>query len=261
QFLYSTGGMYLRCNGNLLYHGCIPMLEDGSFAPIPVSGSGMLCGRAGIDAADLLARQGYFASLGSRSREDGQDFLWYLGCGPYSPLFGKSKMATFERYFIKDKKPHVEVKNAYYSLQDDEATALRILHEFDMTDEGFIINGHVPVKLGQGESPIKAGGKLLVIDGGLSRAYQPVTGIAGYTLIFSSHELSLVAHQPFESRASAISAEQDIHSVHSIVKTMPHRLLIADTDDGEKLRGRIDDLMKLIAAYRSGVIKEVRNEN
>lgn len=261
QFLYSVGGMYLRCNGNLLYHGCIPMREDGSFAPIPVSGYGTICGRAGIDAADLLARQGYFANLGEKARADGQDFLWYLGCGPYSPLFGKSKMATFERYFIADKATHAEIKNAYFQLQDDEATALRILREFDLTEEGFIINGHVPVKLGQGESPIKAGGKLLVIDGGLSRAYQPVTGIAGYTLIFSSHELSLVAHQPFESRASAIMAEQDIHSVHSIVKNMPHRLLIADTDEGDALRGRIDDLMLLISAYRSGVIKEVRNEN
>ncbi|MBQ2834854.1 MAG: fructose-1,6-bisphosphatase [Clostridia bacterium] len=261
QFLYSTGGMYLCCNGNLLYHGCIPMEEDGSFAPIPVSGGDMLRGRAGIDAADLLARQGYFAHLGSRPRSDGQDFLWYLGCGPYSPLFGKSKMATFERYFIRDKRAHVEIKNAYYRYQDDEPTALRILEEFGLNSAGFIINGHVPVKLGQGESPIKAGGRLLVIDGGLSRAYQPVTGIAGYTLIFSSHELSLVAHQPFESTASAISAEQDIHSVHEIVKIMEHRLLIADTDDGEKLRGRIDDLMMLIAAYRSGVLKESRAED
>ncbi|MBR5302776.1 MAG: fructose-bisphosphatase class III, partial [Clostridia bacterium] len=122
-------------------------------------------------------------------------------------------------------------------------------------------NGHVPVKLGKGESPIKAGGRLLVIDGGLSRAYQPVTGIAGYTLIFSSHELSLVAHQPFESKASAISDEQDMHSVHSMVKLMERRLLIADTDDGDALRGRIDDLMLLITAYRSGVIKESRGEN
>ena len=170
-------------------------------------------------------------------------------------------MATFERYFIADKKPHVEIKNAYYSYQDDEATALRILDEFDLSSAGFIINGHVPVKLGKGESPIKAGGRLLVIDGGLSRAYQPVTGIAGYTLIFSSHELSLVAHQPFESKASAISAEQDIHSVHKTVKLMEHRLLIDDTDDGETLRGRIDDLMLLISAYRSGVIKESRGEN
>ncbi len=258
QFLYSTGGMYLCCNGNLLYHGCIPMEESGEFATIPVTGSETLRGRAAIDAADKLARQGYFASLGSRSREDGQDFLWYLGCGPYSPLFGKSKMATFERYFIADKKPHQEIKNAYYSLQDDEATALRILREFGLKETGFIINGHVPVKLGKGESPIKAGGRLLVIDGGLSRAYQPVTGIAGYTLIFSSHELSLVAHQPFESRASAITAELDIHSVQTTVKQMDRRMLIADTDDGDALRGRIDDLMMLIAAYRSGVIKEFR---
>ena len=258
QFLYSAGGMYLRCNGNLLYHGCIPMEEDGTFAPIPVPGRGALCGRAGIEAADLLARQGYFATLGSSVRQDGQDFLWYLGSGPNSPVFGKAKMATFERYFVRDKATHVEKKNAYYDFQDDEATALRILREFDLSENGLIINGHVPVKLGQGESPIKAGGKLLVIDGGLSRAYQPVTGIAGYTLIFTSHEVDLVAHQPFESTASAISAEQDIHSVQSLVRSMPRRLLIADTDDGEALRGRIDDLMALIAAYRSGVIKEMR---
>lgn len=258
QFLYSAGGMYLRCNGNLLYHGCIPMEKDGAFAPIPVSAGSSLCGRAAIDAADQLARQGYFASLGQRKRQDGQDFLWYLGSGPNSPLFGKEKMATFERYFIADKTAHTEVKNAYYDYQNDEATALRILREFDLSENGFIINGHVPVKLGKGESPIKAGGKLLVIDGGLSRAYQPVTGIAGYTLIFTSHELNLVAHQPFESTASAISAEQDIHSVQSLVKQMPRRLLIDDTDEGEALRQRIDDLMALIAAYRSGVIKEAR---
>ncbi|MCI7737303.1 MAG: fructose-1,6-bisphosphatase [Clostridiales bacterium] len=258
QFLYSAGGMYLRCNGNLLYHGCIPMEEDGSFAPIPVSAKSCLSGRVAIDAADQLARQGYFAKLGQQQRQTGQDFLWYLGSGPNSPLFGKSKMATFERYFIADKAAHAEVKNAYYDYQNDEETALRILREFDLSDSGFIINGHVPVKLSKGESPIKAGGKLLVIDGGLSRAYQPVTGIAGYTLIFTSHELNLVAHQPFESTASAISSEQDIHSVQSLVKQMPHRLLIADTDDGDALRERIDDLMALIEAYRSGVIKEAR---
>ncbi|MBR2942960.1 MAG: fructose-1,6-bisphosphatase [Clostridia bacterium] len=258
QFLYSAGGMYLRYNGNLLYHGCIPMEEDGSFAPIPVNAEGGLCGKTAIDAADKMARQGYFAKRGSRARQDGQDFMWYLWCGANSPLFGKSKMATFERYFIADKETHVEVKNAYYTFQNDEATALRIFREFNLNENGFIINGHVPVKLGQGESPIKAGGRLLVIDGGLSRAYQPVTGIAGYTLVFSSHELSLVAHQPFESTASAISSEQDIRSVQTPVKQMPRRLLIADTDEGEMLRGRIEDLMSLIAAYRSGVIKEYR---
>lgn len=256
QFLYSAGGMYLRCNGNLLYHGCIPMEEDGEFAPLPVPGAA--CGRTGIDAADRMARQGYFLPLGQRERRDGQDFLWYLGSGPNSPLFGKDKMATFERYFIADRAAHMENKNPYYEYQNDEATALRILREFGLNETGFIINGHVPVKLGQGESPIKAGGRLLVIDGGLSRAYQPVTGIAGYTLIFTSHELNLVAHQPFESTASAISAEQDIHSVQSLVKQMPRRLLIADTDEGDALRDRIDDLMRLISAYRSGVIKEAR---
>ena len=258
QFLYSAGGMYLRCNGNLLYHGCIPMNEDGSFAAIPVSEAGEFSGRAAIDAADKMARQGYFANLGSKARRDGQDFMWYLWCGPNSPLFGKSKMATFERYFIADKQTHHEVKNSYYTFQNDEATALRILGEFELSENGFIINGHVPVKLSQGESPIKAGGRLLVIDGGLSRAYQPVTGIAGYTLVFSSHELSLVAHQPFESTASAISSEQDIRSVQSPVKQMPRRLLIADTDEGDMLRGRIEDLMNLIGAYRSGMIKEYR---
>ena len=258
QFLYSAGGMYLCCNGNLLYHGCIPMEENGDFAAIPVSRTLELRGREAIDAADKMARQGYFATLGSQARQDGQDFMWYLWCGPNSPLFGKDKMATFERYFVADKQTHEEHKNAYYGYQNDEATALRILGEFKLPQSGFIINGHVPVKLGQGESPIKAGGRLLVIDGGLSRAYQPVTGIAGYTLIFTSHELNLVAHQPFESRASAISSEQDIRSVQSLVKKMPNRLLIADTDEGEALRARVSDLMKLIAAYRNGVIKEAR---
>ncbi len=259
QFLYSAGGMYLCCNGNLLYHGCIPMEKDGTFAVIPVAPESRLRGREAIDAADLLARRGYFATLNSEERINGQDFLWYLGCGPKSPLFGKDKMATFERYFIKNDKAHQENKNAYYNMLNDEKAALRILHEFGLSETGFIINGHVPVKLGQGESPIKAGGRLLVIDGGLSRAYQPVTGIAGYTLIFTSHELNLVAHQPFESTASAISCEQDIHSVQSLVKKMPRRLLIEDTDEGDALRDRINDLMRLMAAYRSGVIKEARS--
>ena len=258
QFLFSAGSMYLCCNGNLLYHGCIPLEEDGSFAAIPVDQVPDARGRAGIDAADRLARQGYFARLGSPERRIGQDFLWYLGCGPKSPLFGKDRMATFERYFIAEKETHEEHKNKYYELQDDEATAVRILREFGLSENGFIINGHVPVKVSKGESPIKAGGKLLVIDGGMSKAYQPVTGIAGYTLIFSSHELNLVAHQPFVSKAAAITAEQDIHSRHSVVRRMEHRLLIADTDEGRAIEGRIKDLLELISAYRSGELKELR---
>lgn len=258
QFLYSAGGMYLCCNGNLLYHGCIPMNEDGSFAAIPLR-EGWKTGKPAIDAADKLARMGYFAGNAQENRRNGQDFMWYLWCGPHSPLFGKDKMATFERYFVADKETHAEQKNAYYSFQNDEQVAISILREFGLNQNGFIINGHVPVKLNSGERPIRANGRLLVIDGGLSRAYQPVTGIAGYTLIFSSHELCLVAHQPFESKAAAISGEQDIHSVMSVVKQMPQRLLIEDTDDGETLRGRISDLMMLINAYRAGIIKEVRD--
>lgn len=259
-FLFSVGSMYLRMNGNLLYHGCIPLNKDGSFASIPVivpDGTPLPTGRAALDAADRLARQGYFARQGSRAHRDGQDFLWYLGNGPCSPLFGKDRMATFERYFIRDPKSHEEHKNPYYDYQDDEKTACMILEEFDLSPEtGYIVNGHVPVKLSRGESPVKAGGRLLVIDGGLSRAYQPVTGIAGYTLIFNSHELSLVAHQPFESRVSAITDEQDIHSVQSTVRTMPTRLLIEDTDEGEHLRNKIADLEELLAAYRDGTITE-----
>ena len=258
QFLYSAGGMYLRCNGNLLYHGCIPMNEDKSFAPIPVPGTKGLCGKEGIDAADQMARKGYFAKMGTKARQDGQDFLWYLGCGPASPLFGKDKMTTFERYFIADKATHAEKKNTYYDLQGDEATAIRILHEFGLHENGIIINGHVPVKVGKGESPVKAGGRLLVIDGGMSRAYQPVTGIAGYTLIFTSKEVNLVAHQPFISKAAAISDEQDIHSKQSLVRAMPHRLLIEDTDEGKGIAEQIEDLIRLIAAYRSGELKEAR---
>ncbi len=258
QFLYSAGGMYLCCNGNLLYHGCIPMQEDGTFAPMPVGDEYNLCGKRGIDEADRVARQGFFSKAGSQERQNGQDFLWYLGCGPASPLFGKDKMTTFERYFVPDPETHRENKNAYYNLQDDETTAIRILQEFGLSETGFIVNGHVPVKVGKGESPVKAGGRLIVIDGGMSRAYQPVTGIAGYTLIFTSHEVNLVAHQPFVSRAAAISDEQDIHSKQSLVYMMPKRVLIADTDEGRVLQQKIDDLMALIEAYRKGVLKENR---
>ncbi len=262
RFLYSAGSMYLRCNGNLLYHGCIPLTPEGDFAPIPLpcaGGEAPPVGPEAIDRADRLARQGFFARAGSRARMDGQDFLWYLGCGPYSPLFGKDRMATFERCFVADRETWKETKNLYYSLLDDERMARRILAAFGLSpDRGHIVNGHVPVQLKKGESPVKANGRLLVIDGGLSRAYQPVTGIAGYTLIFNSHELSLVAHQPFESTARAITEEQDIHSVQTVVEKMPRRLLVSDTDQGDELRGRIADLEELLCAYREGRVKEAR---
>jgi fructose-1,6-bisphosphatase-3 len=263
-FLFSAGSMYQCLNGNLLYHGCIPLTPQGAFAPLPFSlpeGEAQPTGRAAIDAAERMARQGYFARAGSRARRDGQDFMWYLGCGPYSPLYGKDRMTTFERYFIADPATHAEHKNAYYAFLDDERTARRILTEFGLSpDTGYIVNGHVPVKLSHGESPVKAGGRLLVIDGGLSRAYQPVTGIAGYTLIFNSHELALVAHQPFESKERAITDEQDIHSVQTVIHSLPRRMLIEDTDEGEQLRRKIEDLEQLLNAYRDGSIKEGERE-
>ena len=259
KFLFAAGSMYLSVNGNLLYHGCIPMDEDGGFMELPLDvGDGRRPrGREALDAAERLVRQGYFARAGSRARRDGQDFMYYLWCGPASPLFGKARMATFERYFVDDPDARSEPKNPYYALVDSEDAARRILAAFGLNpDTGHIINGHVPVQVKKGESPIHAGGRLLVIDGGLSRAYQSVTGIAGYTLIFTSHALLMVAHQPFESTTRAITDEQDIHSVQTVVEQMPRRLRIADTDQGARLRERIEDLTGLTEAFASGAIKE-----
>ena len=259
KFLFAAGSMYLSVNGNLLYHGCIPMDEDGGFMELPLDvGDGRRPrGREALDAAERLVRQGYFARAGSRARRDGQDFMYYLWCGPASPLFGKARMATFERYFVDDPEARSERKNPYYALVDSEDAARRILAAFGLNpDTGHIINGHVPVQVKKGESPIHDGGRLLVIDGGLSRAYQSVTGIAGYTLIFTSHALLMVAHQPFESTTRAITDEQDIHSVQTVVEQMPRRLRIADTDQGARLRERIEDLAGLTEAFASGAIKE-----
>lgn len=259
KFLFAAGSMYLSANGNLLYHGCIPMDEDGGFMELPLDvGDGRRPrGREALDAAERLVRQGYFARAGSRARRDGQDLMYYLWCGPASPLFGKARMATFERYFVDDPEARSERKNPYYALVDSEDAARRILAAFGLDpDTGHIINGHVPVQVKKGESPLHAGGRLLVIDGGLSRAYQSVTGIAGYTLIFTSHALLMVAHQPFESTTRAITDEQDIHSVQTVVEQMPRRLRIADTDQGARLRERIEDLTGLTEAFASGAIKE-----
>ena len=240
------------------------MNDDGTLMPLPLDmGDGQFpLGREALDCAERTVRQGYFARHDSHARLSGQDFMWYLWCGSASPLFGKSGMTTFERYFIEDQSTWTEVKNAYYALIESEDTAKRILSAFGLDSErGHIINGHVPVKVSRGESPVRAGGRLLVIDGGLSRAYQSVTGIAGYTLIFSSHALSLVAHQPFESTASAITDEQDMHSVQTVVEQMPRRLRIADTDQGKHLKRSIEDLGCLIDAYASGAIKPKYDSN
>ncbi len=257
QFLYSNGSMHLVHNGNLLYHGCIPMNEDGTFKPFKV-GDSQFTAKDFMGRVERLARQGYFAR-DPEQKQEGLDTMWYLWCGGQSPLFGKDKMTTFERYFIADKATHTEIKDPYYSLRDREETARQILAEFDVDPEtGHIINGHVPVKVKKGESPIKAGGKLLVIDGGFSKAYQTQTGIAGYTLIFNSYGLLLASHLPFESTQKAIDEELDIHSKTEILETTYTRKRIKDTDIGRNLQREIDELKLLLQAYRSGLIKEKR---
>ncbi|MCA9937194.1 MAG: fructose-1,6-bisphosphatase [Anaerolineales bacterium] len=254
RFLYSKGSMYLVYNGNLLYHGCIPMHHDGSFWVFRTEGQEFTV-QSYMDRFDMLARQGYFADDPAQ-KQYGLDAMWYLWSGSHSPLFGKDKMATFERYFIADKATHKESMNPYYQFRDREETARRILAHFGLDPEtGHIINGHVPVKVRKGESPIKAGGKLLVIDGGFARAYQKETGIAGYTLIFNSYGLMLASHEPFESTQKAIDEARDIHSKTSILEANTTRLRVKDTDEGRAARRHIADLRALLEAYRGGVLK------
>ncbi len=256
RFLYSKGSMYRITNGNLLYHGCIAMNEDGSFQVFTVGDKGFAA-REFMDRVDRLARQGYFATDDPARKQYGQDAMWYLWSGPQSPLFGKEKMTTFERYFIADRATHAEKRNAYFDLRDQADIAAKILEEFGLNPEtAHIINGHVPVKVKKGESPVKAGGKLLVIDGGFSKAYQQVTGIAGYTLVFNSHGLLLAAHRPFESTQKAIEEELDIESDTVILETRRARLWIKDTDEGRKIQQQIEALQLLLKSYRAGLIKE-----
>ncbi len=253
--LYSHGGMYLVCNGNLLFHASLPLNADGTFKDVDVCGR-KYSGKRLLDQVDKVVRTAYFGDDGNL-KDCALDYLWYLWCGPDSPSFDKDKMATFESYFIADKELHKEEKGMYYKLRDREDICDNILMEFGIhSDHSHIINGHVPVKIRKGEQPIKANGKLLVIDGGFSRAYQPETGIAGYTLVFHSRALQLVQHEPFESRQKAIEEGKDIKSNTFLVEFNSHRLLVKDTDKGKELQTQIDDLNKLLSAYRLGLIKE-----
>lgn len=255
RFLYAKGSMYLVYNDNLLYHGCIALNEDGTFVELKLKDL-KVSGRAYFDRVERLTRQGYFA-VDPDKRQYGQDAIWYLWSGSRSPLFGKNKMATFERYFVKDKKTHVETQNPYYRFRDDPQVVERILVEFGLDPAtARIINGHVPVKVRQGQSPLKAGGRLLVIDGGLAKAYQQRTGIAGYTLISNSRGLLLAEHKPFESAQKAILDEVDLDSRTEIIATYPRRMRVMDTDKGEEIKGRIEALQALLDAYRAGLIKE-----
>ena len=255
RFLFSKGSLYKVHNSNLLYHGCVPMDENGNFKAVSVYGK-RYSGKALYDALETYARKGYY-SQDRQERRKGRDIIWYIWAGPNSPVFGKDKMATFERYFVEEKETHREVKNTYYSLLDDETTINRILREFGLDEtRSHIVNGHVPVELKNGETPIKCGGKLLIIDGGFSKAYQSKTGIAGYTLVANSHGLNLVAHKPFESAEAAIRDETDIVSDTIIVETAAHRLMVSDTDVGAELKQSIADLEKLLEAYQDGTLIE-----
>ncbi len=254
--LYAHGSLYLAMNSNLLYHASIPLAEDGSFLKVKLQGE-TYSGKALMDEIDRLAREAYFGRQRTEAHSFAVDYMWYLWCGAHSPLFGKDKMTTFERYFIDDKESHKEKKGPYFQLINHEETCNRIFKEFGLPPaSSHIINGHIPVKTLKGESPIKAGGKLLVIDGGFSKAYQPETGIAGYTLIFNSYGLQLVQHEPFESTQKAIEEGQDIKSTRFVVESNIERIKVRDTNIGRELMRQTNELHKLLYAYRSGLIKE-----
>lgn len=256
EFLYTKGSMYLAYNGNLMFHGCIPLNDDGSFREMQIAGKNY-SGRHLLDQFERIARRAYLnRHTGDKNLCD-TDWMWYLWCGSNSPLFGKLKMTTFERYFVDDKKSHDEPRNSYYKLRDNEDIIKNILSEFGLDPErSHIINGHTPVKVIKGESPVRANGRLLVIDGGMSSPYQKVTGIAGYTLIYNSFSLVLAQHAPFESRQTAIEKEADIITSRNVLEERRNRIRVADTDIGQEIRLQIDDLKLLLSAYRSGLIKE-----
>ena len=254
--LFTHGAMYQVCNSNLLFHASIPMNPDGSFKQIKIQNN-YYAGRALMDRVDQLVRTAYFQTGSQEECEFAHDFIWYLWCGPDSPLFDKSRMATFERCFLEAPETHEEEKGAYYTLRNEEAICDQILDEFEVTGpHRHIINGHVPVRSIRGENPIKANGKMIVIDGGFSKPYHPQTGIAGYTLVYHSRGFQLVQHEPFESAAKAIAEGLDIKSTTIVVELSSHRQLVRDTDKGRDLQAQISDLQKLLFAFRSGIIKE-----
>lgn len=255
KLLFSKGSMYKIYNSNLLYHGCIPLNDDGSMMQCKLDGE-FLFGKAYIDKIEAIINEVYYTKGSTPMNK--LDYIWYLWSGPKSPLFGKNKMATFERYFVNDKAVCKEHKNAYYKYSNSTETCSMILREFGLNPEtSHIINGHVPVELKKGETPIKADGMLLEIDGGISKAYQPKTGIAGYTLISDSYRLSLISHEPFESKFNAILKELDIHSTRDIIEKTEQRKKVADTDIGTKLKEEIEALRHLLYAYKNDLLDEI----
>ncbi len=255
-FLYSVGSVYKCYNSNILYHGCIPTNDDGSFTEIELDGQ-LVSGKSLLDTADRLTRSAYFGKEESHEQIKGQDFIWYMWCGAHSPMFGRHAMTTFERLFIDDQSSWSEKKDPYYDHIDSREYCSKIMEEFGLDPKkSHIINGHMPVKIKDGESPIKAGGMHINIDGGFCKHYQSTTGIAGYTLTYNSFCLRLMRHSSFESTAKAINENHDINSVSSIIETVEKRMLVADTDIGKELEDQINDLTMLLEGYQMGIIAE-----
>lgn len=257
ECLLAHGCMYSIANSNLMYHASVPLNEDGSLKEVEILGK-KYKGISLMKKTGHLVREAFNEDTPKERKDFARDYIWYLWCGKNSPLFDKDKMTTFERYFIKDKETHTETKGYYYKYNNSEEVVDMILDNFGVEGKHrHIINGHTPVKVLKGETPIKANGKLLVIDGGFSRAYQPETGIAGYTLTYHSRGLELVQHQPFHSTEEAIENGYDIKSSTQIVEMNSQRMYVKDTDKGKVLLTKVDNLKKLLYAYRNGFIKEV----
>ena len=252
EYLYANGSLYRCYNGNLLFHGCIPLTAQGEFLEMEFNGR-TYSGRSYMDYMDKTARRAYF-----KREQDALDYMWFLWCGENSPLCGR-KLKTFERAYCLDKSTWEEPQNPYYAYHTEEAVCLRILEAFGLTNKNaHIINGHTPIKVIQGESPIKANGRLIVIDGGFCRAYQKTTGIAGYTLIYNSHGLRIMSHQAFSSIDEALSENKDIHSQSEIFETAGRRMMVSDCDNGKRLKEKIKDLEQLLQAYRQGILSPER---
>ena len=256
RFLLNKGSMYLKCNSNLLYHGCIPLDNEGDLLEVNIDGINYK-GKSYFDKIEAIIRESFFNRENNEKDKRNRDFVWYLWCGKNSPLFGKDIMRTFERYFIDDKKIHKENKNPYYMFINKKEKCEMILREFGLNPENsHIINGHVPVKVKEGESPVKADGKLFMIDGGFSKAYRKTTGIAGYTLVYNSYGIKIISLAPFESQEKAIKEGADILSSTVVFDEIREITKVKDTDIGKELQKQIDDLKKLLISYKTGLIKQ-----
>ena len=256
KFLLNKGSMYLKCNSNLLYHGCIPLDSEGELVEVNIDGINYK-GKSYFDKIEAIIRESFFNRENNEKDKRNRDFVWYLWCGKNSPLFGKDVMRTFERYFIDDKKIHKENKNPYYMFINKKEKCEMILREFGLNPENsHIINGHVPVKVKEGESPVKADGKLFMIDGGFSKAYRKTTGIAGYTLVYNSYGIKIISLAPFESQEKAIKEGADILSSTVVFDEIREITKVKDTDIGKELQKQIDDLKKLLISYKTGLIKQ-----